>query len=249
MTPRVPILTWHSLDDSGSVISTSPAAFRAQVRRLREQGYEGVTLRELIDGWDGRAALPPRPVALTFDDGFRSVLEVAAPVLGESGFRATVFVVARACGGRNDWPGASRRIPTLPLLSAADLLTLIDLGHEVGAHGLTHRRLDVMDVEDAEGEIAGARARLEDAVGCEVTAFAYPYGRTSEAVRRQVAAHYRAACTDELRVASAGDDRHALGRLDMYYFRTPVPLRLLGTRAGEAFVGLRRLGRRIRALA
>jgi hypothetical protein len=153
-------------------------------------------------------------------------------------------------GGRtNAWPSQPAGVPILPLLSHAELRVLAAAGFEIGAHGATHARLDRLSVAAAEQEIAGAKRRLEEGLGQAVTAFAYPYGRADAYVRRCAAAHYRAACSDELRTASSDDDRHWLGRLDMYYFRGGLPLRLLGTPWGDGYVGLRRLGRRTRAAA
>jgi len=249
MASRVPLLTFHSLDDAGSPISTAPAAFRVQMRVLRDRGFQGVALREVLDAWDGLAELPPRPLALTFDDAFRNVREVAAPALHELGFRATIFAVADYCGRTNAWPGQPPGVPILPLLSHAELRVLAAAGFEIGSHGVTHARLDRLSATAAEQEIAGSKRRLEDGLGQAVTAFAYPYGRADAFVRRCAAAQYRAACSDELRTAASGDDRHWLGRLDMYYFRGRLPLRLLGTAWGDGYVGSRRLGRRARAAA
>jgi len=249
MASSVPVLTFHSLDDGGSAISTSPTAFRGQMQRLRDRGFQCVALREVLDAWDGRGELPPQPLALTFDDGFRNVGEVAAPTLRALGFRATLFVVADYCGRTNAWPGQPAGIPILPLLSHAELRVLAAAGFEIGAHGATHARLDRLSAAAAEQEIAGSRRRLEDGLGQSVTAFAYPYGRADAFVRRCAAAHYRAACSDELRTAASDDDRHWLGRLDMYYFRGGLPLRLLGTAWGDRYAGLRRLGRRTKAAA
>ena len=248
MPGAVPILTWHALDDGGSVIATPVARFRAQIRALGERRFQAITLRELLDAWEAGTPLPPRPVVLTFDDGFRSVLEVAAPILEQAGYRATVFAVAGYCGRRNAWPGQGPGIPALPLLSPAELRSLVALGFEVGAHGVRHARLDRLSVTEAEREIAESGRFLADALGREVTVFAYPYGRTTPVVRRLAAAYYRAACTDELRVASSGHDRHALGRLDMYYYRDPRRFRWFATAWGDRYLGLRRLGRRLRAL-
>jgi peptidoglycan/xylan/chitin deacetylase (PgdA/CDA1 family) len=245
---RVPILTWHSLDDSGSVISTSPARFRAQIRVLRERGFQGIALRDLADAWEGRSTLPPRPLVLTFDDGFRNVLEVAVPALQDAGFHATVFAVASYCGRANAWPEPAA-IPRLPLLSAPLLRTLETLGFEVGAHGLGHVRLDQLPAAEAEREIVDSGRALADVLGHEVASFAYPYGRTTPAVRQIAAGRYRAACTDELRVAARNDDRHALPRVDMYYFRGERALSLFGTPLGAGYLEARRLARRLRTWA
>lgn len=246
--PATPILTYHSLDDSASVISVAPAVFRAHIAALRARGRRGVAVGDLVEAWEAGRALPPGTVALAFDDAFRSVLEVAAPLLRDAGFRATVFAVAGHVGGANDWPTQGRGVPILPLLSAADLRGLAAGGFEIGAHGTTHAPLDRLSPAAAEGEIVGGKRRLEDVAGVAVSVFAYPEGRADPRARRMVAAHYRAACSTELRAADPRDDRHWLPRLDMYYFRGGLPFRLLGTSWGEVYVGLRRLGRTARSL-
>src|SRR5436190_13149483 len=65
---RVPVLTYHSLDESGSVISIAPSVFRDQMQALAARGFTGVTVGQLVDAWNGAATLPERPVVLTFDD-------------------------------------------------------------------------------------------------------------------------------------------------------------------------------------
>jgi peptidoglycan/xylan/chitin deacetylase (PgdA/CDA1 family) len=245
----VPILTYHSLDDSGSVISVPPAAFREHMRGLRDKGFTGIALGRLVDAWDGRGSLPPRPVVLTFDDAFRNFAEAGRPVLEAAGFAATVFAVAGRCGQTNDWPGQLARVPRLPLLSAAELRDLAAAGFEIGSHGLTHAALDGLSAQEAEREIVGSKRALEDALGRPVEVLAYPYGRTSAAIRGLAAAHYRACCGVAMAAARASHDRHALPRIDVYYLRRPGLFRTLGTPLGRGYLALRGFGRRLRARA
>ena len=88
---RSAILTYHSLDESGSVISMPPALFRAQMECLAESPSKVVPLAEICDR--------PGAVAITFDDGFANFAEYAAPVLERLSLPATVFVVSGFCGG------------------------------------------------------------------------------------------------------------------------------------------------------
>jgi len=242
----VPILTYHSLDDSGSVISVAPAAFRAHMRSLRDRGFSGIALGRLLDAWEGRASLPPRPVVLTFDDAFRNFAEAARPVLEASGFGATVFAVAGRCGGTNDWPGQLARVPRLPLLSAAELRELAAAGFEIGSHGLTHAALDGLPPAEAEREVVGSKRALEDALGRAVEVLAYPYGRSGGGVRAVAAAHYRGACGVEMAAARAAHDRHALPRIDVYYVRRPGVFGAMGTPLGRGYLAVRAWGRRLR---
>jgi peptidoglycan/xylan/chitin deacetylase (PgdA/CDA1 family) len=243
---RVPILTYHSLDESGSVISVHPSVFRRQMEALASRGYQGVALGDLLEAWLGRRPMAARPVVLTFDDAFRNTAEEAAPVLAELRFRATVFAVSDHCGGTNDWPTQPLEIPRLPLLSFTELRDLAWDGFEVGSHGVTHAALDQLAPAEAESEVLDSKRRLEDALGQAVRVFAYPYGRADDRVRDHVRTHYHGACSVELGMADRGQDRHWLSRIDAYYVRDPALFGLLGTRLGSAYLGLRAAGRRLR---
>lgn len=244
----MPILTYHSLDQSGSVISMAPAAFREQMRLLAARGFVGIGLGQLLDAWGGRATLPARPVVLTFDDGYSSFIEHAAPTLTELGFGATIFVVAGLCGQGNDWSNQPSGIPRLSLLSWADLARLAGAGIEVGSHTMTHPRLPRMRPQDARREIVDSKRVLEDRLGVAVQTFAYPFGLIDRESLETVRAHYLGACSTVMGLAGPGDDRHRLRRLDAYYLRPPAAFRLFGTLPGRAYLGLRARGNDLRAL-
>lgn len=245
---RVPVLCYHSLDASGSVISMPPETFRWQMHALRSWGYQGLCLGQLLDAWEGKAALPPRPVVLTFDDAFANLRDHAAPVLADLGFRATVFAVAGHCGGCNDWPSDPPGIPRLPLLSLAGLRELAAAGWEIGAHSLTHPRLPRLPAADAAREISASQTALQDGTGQPVAVFAYPYGEASSANRAAAAAHYRAACGVGLGLTRRDGDRYRLRRVEMYYLRSESVFRLFPTPLGKAYLGVRGLGRACRGL-
>lgn len=244
----VRVLTYHSLDDSGSVISVAPGVFRHQIESLRGWGYEGITLGRLLDAWAGKAELPARPVVLTFDDAFANFAEHAASVLLGHGFRATLFAVAGYCGAHNDWPTQPPGVPRLPLLSWDSLRDLAAEGFEIGAHTLTHPRLPDLPPAEAERELAAGRFALEDRLGREASTLAYPYGSVDGPTRAAVAAHYRAACGVRLGTARPSSDRFELPRVDMYYLRDPRLFRLFPSWTGSLYLGLRSLGRACRGL-
>ena len=246
-TRSVPILTYHSLDESGAVTSVAPRDFAAHMDSLARRGFAGISLSGLLDGWEGKAPLPPRPVVLTFDDGFANLLPHAAPLLAGLGFRATLFAVSGRCGQTNDWPDQAPGIPRLPLLSWPELAQMTAAGFEIGAHTVTHRPLPALSAEEARREILESKAMIEDRLGRPVTTFAYPFGRMNAASRDCVRETFRGACGVELRPASRQDDRHVLPRLDVYYLRRPAVFNLLGTRTGGAYLALRGAGRRLQA--
>ena len=139
---RVPILTYHSIDSSGSVLSIAPADFREHVRLLADHGYTGIRFDRLIDAFEGRGALPPNPVVITFDDAYANFREHALPALSAAGFSATVFTIAGLVGKAGDWPGMGPAIPRLPLLDWPALREVAGSGFEIGSHAYTHCHLD-----------------------------------------------------------------------------------------------------------
>jgi peptidoglycan/xylan/chitin deacetylase (PgdA/CDA1 family) len=241
----VPILTYHALDDSGSVVSFPPSLFRDQVRSMHARGFVGLSLSQLLDAWDAGAALPPRSVVITFDDAYASVLERAAPVLVEARFSATVFAVAGACGGTNEWGGMDD-VPRMPLLSWEELRALAGAGFDVGSHSMSHAWLPGLDDAALHREVTGAAAMIEDRLGRPVTTFAYPYGAHDERVVAAVRRRHRGAVSVVMRTARASDDRMLLPRLDAYYLRHPAFALGFGTPACSAWLLARRAGRAAR---
>ena len=235
---RSAILTYHSLDTSGSVISTDPAVFRAQMAWLATSGIPVVPLDTLPS--------TPGAIALTFDDGFRNFAAEALPVLERYRLPSTLFLVTRFCGRTNRWPGQPPSIPELPLLDWPELSEMRARGVSLGAHTATHPRLAGMPLEAAEREVRESQAAIEDRFGARVEAFAYPYGASTSAVRDVVRRQFRTACGTALRFV-VDDDPADLPRIDAYYLRHPFWFERLMRPAGRAFIGARRLARDTRA--
>jgi peptidoglycan/xylan/chitin deacetylase (PgdA/CDA1 family) len=237
------ILTWHSVDSSGSPISVSPEEFQRQVRWLASGSVRVVGLEELLDLDDAAPA-----VALTFDDGFANFATEAAPLLRQHGLTATLFVVTEHVGGDNRWGGRTAPgIPVLPLLDWDALARLQEGGVALGAHTRTHPRLPGLDEGALERELAQAAGEMERRVGQRPTALAYPYGAVDARTATTAARWYRCACTTELRPLSPDEDKLRLPRLDAWYLRDSRRLAAYGTRRFLAWVWGRRQARRLRS--
>jgi peptidoglycan/xylan/chitin deacetylase (PgdA/CDA1 family) len=236
------ILTYHSIDESQSAISISPDAFRRHVAWLASGAVKVVPLDVLM-------TLPPtdHAVALTFDDGFTSFAEVAAPLLARHKLPATVFVVTEHVGGTNAWRGVcATDIPTLPLMDWADLGRISDMGFEIGAHTRTHPHLTDLSPAEAADEIDGSADRIERELGIRPTTFSYPYGSVNEKVAAATS-RFRFGLTTELRTLGAREDPRCLPRLDMYYFRSGPWLEAYGSARFRQYLWVRSRARRVRA--
>jgi peptidoglycan/xylan/chitin deacetylase (PgdA/CDA1 family) len=242
MSARALILTYHGIEPGPAPLFLEPALFREHLDVLGDSGATPVSLDRLRD-----EDLPERAVALTFDDGFLSVADEAAPLLVERGLTATVFCVAGHAGGLNDWPTQPRRVRRRPLAGGRQLAELAAAGLEVGSHGTEHVSLARVSEATARREVVDSRRTLEDAVGVPVRWFAYPYGAVpNEGARRLVEETYVGACGAGTRAARPGADRFALPRVDAHYLRDPRVFRR-ALEGFDAYLWLRRAGARVRA--
>ena len=98
---------YHSMDDSGSVLSTRPDVFRNQMRSLFERGIVTATPQQLLAGQGFEAGQPA--LALTFDDGFANFYTQAFPALSDFRLKSTVFLVAGRGGALDGLGEAVRR--------------------------------------------------------------------------------------------------------------------------------------------
>jgi peptidoglycan/xylan/chitin deacetylase (PgdA/CDA1 family) len=232
------ILTYHSLDVSGSVLSTSPALFRRQMGFLAASGIPVVPLDQTLSR--------PGSIAITFDDGFRNLFDHAIPVLQHHGFPATVFVVSDYCGRRNDWPRhGSATIPDLPLLTWEDLSALPPQV-TVGAHTLDHAVLTRLAPQACRRQLRDCRDRIEQRLGRPAPWLAYPYGASSPAVRALAGQHFELAAGTKLGFLGVPPDPLDLPRIDACYLRGAFPLERLFTTAGRLNLTLRCFLREVR---
>ena len=237
------VLMYHSIDDSGSMISVSPAVFAEHVRWIAHSGIRVVALDELLvqapaNGGDA--------IALTFDDGFANFAR-AAEVLGAHALPATVFVVTGHVGRTNEWNGVVQQgVPTLPLLAWADLDAMIARGFGIGAHTHTHPRLTTLPASAVEGEMDRCADEIHRRLGLRPASFAYPYGAVDARVERLTAPKFAVAVTTRFASLAGDEPRTSIPRLDMYYFRRPGAIHRLGAGGFEVWMNWVRLRRSAR---
>ena len=236
------ILTYHSIDSSGSPISVDSGSFRRHVDWLAEGPVQVVSLETLL-------GLPPdvEAVAITFDDGFANFLTEAAPLLLARNLPATLFVVSGHVGGTNAWGGnADPGIPALALLDWDGLGRVAEQGVDLGAHTRTHRRLPNLPPLELQDELAGCLEAIRANTGHTATTFAYPYGAVDDQSAEEAGRLFKFACTTEHRVLRSGDDVARLPRVDMYYFRDEPGLSGWGTSGFRRRLWTRRTARRLK---
>ncbi len=238
------ILTWHSIDGSGSPISVTPEAFRRQVEWLASGRVRVLPLDEIASETGEDDA-----VALTFDDGFRNFATDAAPVLLARGLPVTLFAVTDHVGRTNAWGGRpDPAVPELPLLDWDELGRLAGQGVAIESHSRRHPRLPSLDEAALTDELGASADRIAVELGRRPRWLAYPFGAQNAAVRAAAGRHYAGAVTTEYRPLGPGVDRYATPRLDAWYFQAPGALDRWSRPGFRRALWVRRQARRARSL-
>ena len=238
------ILTYHSIDDSGSPISVSPEVFEAQAIWLASGRVRVLSLDEFAAHPDDAGDA----VSLTFDDGFLNTRGPMERLLAD-GLPLTVFVVTRRVGMTNAWGGCEQPgIPTLPLVSWNDIDSLAKHGAVIASHSRTHPRLTTITPAMREDELLGSLDDLQARLDIRNPHMAYPYGDVDDVVVAHAARYYRFGCTTDFRLSRAADAPLRLPRLDMYYFRATGALEAWGSWSFLRRVAWCRARRAVRAL-
>ena len=247
MSVALPILTYHSIDDSGSVISTPCRQFRDQMQFLRDRQFNIVSLKQLVTLILNKQPLPDKTVAITFDDGFANLYSVAYPILRSCGFTATIFLVPGYCGKNNQWPGQPEGIPTLDLLDWERIREMNDDGFDFGAHTMEHADLSTLPTERAREEIVSSKLIIQEHLGKSVEFFAYPYGTKNKEIEAMVRMNFHGACGTNLGFTNMNSNIYELPRIDMFYFSTNMLFKLVGSYRFSCFIAVRNMLRLLKS--
>jgi peptidoglycan/xylan/chitin deacetylase (PgdA/CDA1 family) len=161
----VPILEYHVL---GAAPADAPYPdlyvrrpdFYRQMDWLDRHGYEAVTLDQVEAAWYRGATLPPKPVVISFDDGYRPQFTYALPELRRHGWAGVLNLKAE---GSDLYP--------------SNVEAMIDAGWELASHTVHHLDQTELDAAQLKEEVAGSRAILRREYGVPIDNFCYPSGR------------------------------------------------------------------------
>lgn len=174
---RVPILMYHHVGDlppdADAVrksLTVSQAHFEEQMKYLAEQGYTPIHIAELMNHLQTGAALPEKPIVLTFDDGYDDGYTNVFPTLKERGFAGTFFII-----------GAPTNYGSPGYLRWEQITEMYENGMEMGAHSLTHRyNLGTARPAAQETEIREGHKLMVDHLPNWTPIFSYPSGSYSQ---------------------------------------------------------------------
>jgi peptidoglycan/xylan/chitin deacetylase (PgdA/CDA1 family) len=245
VTPGIPVLAFHAIESGPGPLRVDAQCFAAVVAALADAGATGITASHVARILAGESDAPPKPVAFTFDDGYRSVHRNALPVLREVGWPGTIFPVTGALGDRNTWDGPG--MEDLEVLDSKALAELHAAGWEVGGHTHTHRSLRGVSAAEVAHELDQADTTLAALIGSVPESFAYPYGHYDDTSARVAAERYRWCWTIGAARTRRDDLAHLLPRIEGWYVRRPAVARHLHDPMGAGWLTVRRAARRLRS--
>ncbi len=219
----VPVLLYHAIDElpqkGKERWTVSPREFSQHVEVIAASGRVPLTISELAECLRGERRLDSDAVAVTFDDGYASTHDAVLELLRRD-ISSTVYITT----DKVDAPG---------MLSVAQLEDLAGLsGVELGAHSVTHPKLDEISGARLDEEVAGSRRALETLLGISVASFAYPDGSHDARTRAAaVRAGYRSAAAVKDAISHLEDDPFAIARWTVTARTSPE--RLAGVLRGE----------------
>lgn len=163
----VSVLMYHMIgNEQGNAAIMTEANLRIQMNYLRDHGYHPITMQELYDYVTKGAALPEKPVCITFDDGYLDSYTIVYPMMKEYGFPWTLFVIT------DDVGQPYNRMTWNQLKEMADSHTVT-----ISNHTLSHPKLhNLATAKEKENEIVGANQALKYHLGIDNAWLAYPYG-------------------------------------------------------------------------
>jgi len=218
------VLLYHQFKPAGVPIpamyrwTMNQDVFEAEMKYIHDNGYHVVPLSDVLRFVKHEITLPPGSVAITIDDGYKSAIDYAAPILKKYGYPWTFFIYPDFITV-NEGSGAA---------SWKDLLDLQAEGVDIESHSMTHPKLTShhqqikkvwhnLSPEEYDAwltnETAGAKALLEQKMGKPITCFAYPYGDYNKQVEaKAIAAGYEAIFTVADNPVHSTTSLHSIGR-------------------------------------
>lgn len=173
------VLCYHAVSERWpAALSVTPRHLEEHVSMLADRGYRGVTFHEVVTG-----PQTSKELAITFDDAYRSVIELALPILSGAGFPATVFAPTAFVGkdGPMAWPGIDQWLDSehreeLVPMSWEELDRLAQAGWEIGSHTRSHPHLPTLGPAALDAELQESRQEIERRLGRPCHSLSYPYG-------------------------------------------------------------------------
>ncbi|MGV7219895.1 MAG: polysaccharide deacetylase family protein [Nitrospinales bacterium] len=234
------ILTFHSIDKSNSILSYSSGMFEQLLNALAKSDLPICDLDSLLSSDNQRG------VALTFDDGMRSVLTSALPILKDHGAPAHLFLTSGFISSKESDSRQPEQPSKFEMLNWREVESLHSEGIIIESHTANHPDLRKLTKQELEQECLSADDIIEKRIGRRPKYFAYPFGYYNASVKEFTGGIYKACMTTELSPLKNHGDKAKLPRLDSYYLRNPLLFENFESTVSKTYLSARRLLRKLK---
>jgi peptidoglycan/xylan/chitin deacetylase (PgdA/CDA1 family) len=199
----VPIIEYHVLgkppaDAPYPELYVGRTDFEKQMDWLEKAGYQAVTLEQVQEAWYHKGTLPPKPIVISFDDGYRPQFTFALPTLRKHGWAGVLNLKAEGSE-----------------LYESNVKAMIAAGWELAAHTIHHLDLTELGPEELEEEVAGSRKILQREYKAPVNNFCYPAGQFDSTVVEAVEKAGYTGATTEISGFAEREAPYELARLEI----------------------------------
>lgn len=171
---QVPILCYHQVRNwkptdgkVGKDYIVEIQNFKDQMKMLADSGYHTILPDQLYAYLNTGAALPSKPIMLTFDDTDLDQFTIVNPTLKKLGYKAVYFIMTVSIGKKGKF---------VDYMSSDQIKQLSDEGNVIGSHTYDHKNFKKYAGKDWEEQLDKPTKRLEEITGKKMTEFAYPFG-------------------------------------------------------------------------
>lgn len=209
------ILIYHSV--AGGTVSTRLENFKTQMMWLAEH-VDVVSLDVLLDESKSGVKAERIRVALTFDDGYRTLFDTVAPILDGYGFPATVYLNTGEIWEQRHKPSCTEQghYPDEEFMLWSEVAELQQRGWTIGSHGIQHVDLCLCNETEIVRQLGASKKEIEKRLDIACDHFSYTWGHYNDAVRKVVKqAGYRSAVAGRHGPVRASSDPFELPRLDV----------------------------------
>ncbi len=206
---KVPVMMYHDiLPEKQVFFDVTPDEFEQHLKLIKKKGLTPISMDQLVTHLRTGAPLPPKPIVLTFDDGYKGHYDYVYPLLKKYNYPA-VFAIYTAKVGKK-MGRSSLTWEHLREMAKDPLVT-------IASHSVSHKVMDGMSPEQLLVETQESKRILESELGIPIRYFVYPEGKFDKPAMESVeAAGYAAALTmddNDERLAGQSENLFAIGRI------------------------------------
>ena len=195
-------------------LEITPKYLEQTIEKYRQQGYQFVSIDDITHLSPFTFHLSPKLVCLTFDDGYRDNYTTALPILKRLGIPFAIYISTNFIDNKQPmwWYPDQQLGLSLEELRTLDREPLCT----IGAHTLSHPRLDTLTVIEQQKEIVESKVILEQWLGHPIQHFSYPHGAYNDDTLSIVkSAGFRSALCAWGGTVRRGYNPHLLNRIEL----------------------------------